>query len=59
MKMKRLYIYTLDAVNRFTAEINQAYTTYALDASRIKNKFSYTADAVVHCYMDDQALCKK
>lgn len=36
-KIKRLYISALDSINRFTAEINQAYTTYTGDASRFRN----------------------
>ena len=55
-KMKRLYIFGLDAVNRFTAEMNLENITYTGDASRIRNKLSYTADAVVFCYMGDQDL---
>ena len=48
--MKRLYILAIDAINN----------KYIGDASRIENKFSYTEDAVVHCYMyiGDQTLWK-
>lgn len=47
-KMKRLYILAIDAIN----------TKYTGDAGRIENKFFYTEDAVVHCYIGDQTLWK-
>ena len=58
-KKKLLHNFALDAVHCFTAEINQAYTTYAGDANKIKNKQSYATETVVHCYMGDHALCRK
>lgn len=58
-KTKLLHNFALDAVDRCTAEINQAHALYAGDADKIKNKLSYTKHAVVKCYTGDHALCKK
>ena len=39
-----LHNFALDAVARFTAEINQAYTTQVGDANKIKNKQPYATE---------------
>lgn len=58
-KTKLLHNFALDAVDRCTAEINQAYDMYAGDGHKMKNKLSYAVDAIVQCYMGDHALCRK
>ena len=58
-RKKLLHNFALDAVDRFTVEINQVYATYAGDANKIKNKLPHATDAVVHCYMGDEVLCKE
>uniref|UniRef100_K1Q240 Mutator-like transposase domain-containing protein n=1 Tax=Magallana gigas TaxID=29159 RepID=K1Q240_MAGGI len=58
-KTKLLHNFAFDAVDRCTAEINQAYDLYAGDSHKMKNKLSYAVDAIVQCYMGDHALCRK
>lgn len=58
-KTKLLHNFALDAVDRCTAEINQAHALYAGDADKIKKKLSYTKHAMVKCYTGDHASCKK
>ncbi|XP_062577982.1 uncharacterized protein LOC134239870, partial [Saccostrea cucullata] len=58
-KTKLLHNFALDAVDRCTAEINQAQAAYAGDADKMKNKISYAKHAIVKCYMGDHALCRK
>lgn len=58
-RIKQLHNFALDAVDRCTAEINQAQDAFAGDADKLKNKLSYAKHAIVNCYMGDHAMCRK
>ena len=58
-RVKHLHNFALDAVDRCTAEVNQATEVFAGDAAKIKNKLSYAKLAIVQCYMGDHASCRK
>lgn len=58
-KTKFLHNFAPDAVDRCTAEINQAYDLCAGDSQKMKNKLSYAVDAIVQCYMGNHALCRR
>lgn len=58
-KTKLLHNFSIDLTDRCTAEFNQAYSQYAGDVTKMKNKLSYACDAIIGCYMGSHLLCKK
>lgn len=58
-KTKLLHNFSIDITDRCTAEFNKAYTEYAGNTIKIKNKLSYACDAIIGCYMGSHLLCKK
>lgn len=47
-----MHNFALDAVDRCTAEINQARELYAEDANKIKSMLSYTKHVMVMGFID-------
>jgi hypothetical protein len=58
-KTKLLHKFSIDITDRCTAEFNKAYSEYAGNTIKMKNKLSYACDAVSGCYMGSHLFCKK
>lgn len=58
MRQKYLNNFATDITERCSGELVKAVKQYAGDLHKVKNKISFTVDAVARCYMGDHSGCK-